>query len=160
MPVDAYIATLDPIHLPQLSGFWSDMMMLQQQQSKLISLSSNARAEWEAAIANSLDDPDVYCCVAMIETNVVGFIQASIATGPPGLLPARFGYLSQFVLDIHSPRSLAGAGKLLVEAAQEWLKKQDIHHVRVETSSKSVVARAFWQSLGAQKMDDVLWMNL
>lgn len=160
MSVDARISTLDLMHLPKLSAFWYDMMMLQQQQSEYVRLSSNARAEWEAAITVSLDDPDVYCRVAMIETNAVGLIQTCIRTGPPGLVPRRFGYLSQFVLDIHSARSLAGVGRLLVEAAQQWLRKQDIHHIRVETSPKSVVARAFWQSQGAHKVDDVLWMNL
>lgn len=51
-------------------------------------------------------------------------------------------------LDVREARRRQGLGSRLLETAEDWLRKQGVRRVRLETAVKNEAALAFWQRAG------------
>ncbi len=88
--------------------------------------------------------------VAQVENNIIGVILC----GHDG----RRGYI--YHTAVNTDYREKGVGKALVGAALNALKKEKINKVALVTFASNDLGNKFWQSLGFDKRDDLIYRNL
>lgn len=88
--------------------------------------------------------------VAQVENNIIGVILC----GHDG----RRGYI--YHTAVNTDYREKGVGKALVGVALNALKKEKINKVALVTFASNDLGNKFWQSLGFDKRDDLIYRNL
>jgi len=88
--------------------------------------------------------------IAQVENNIIGVILC----GHDG----RRGYI--YHMAVKSDYRGKGIGKELVNAVLESLKKEEINKVALVVFDSNDLGNMFWQSLGFNKRDDLIYRNL
>ena len=88
--------------------------------------------------------------IAQVEDKVIGVILC----GHDG----RRGYI--YHASVNSDYRGKGIGKKLVNAVIESLKKEEINKVALIVFASNDLGNKFWQSLGFEKRDDLIYRNL
>ena len=154
-PVNIRPAT--PADLTGLAELWQDKMVLLQQMDRRITLMPDGRARWQTAVAGWLSDTQHAIFVAAHNKALVGYIIGRIEPGPPGMLPERYGLITEIALDMHSYN--AGMGRSLVQVLRAWFANQGIKHAIAAVPRRYAVEQAFWRALGATERVDLMWMK-
>jgi GNAT superfamily N-acetyltransferase len=88
---------------------------------------------------------DGLCFLALLESNVIGFITGSINTALPFKTYREYGFIENlFVLEDHRRK---GAGKLLVNRLVDHFKESGITHILTD-SENSPHLKSFFESVG------------
>lgn len=88
--------------------------------------------------------------IAQVENKIIGVILC----GHDG----RRGYIYHTAVD--SDYRGKGIGKKLVSAALDALKKEEINKVALVVFNSNDLGNKFWQALGLDKRDDLIYRNL
>ena len=114
-----------------------------------------AVVEWvrEAVDSETSDRRAVF--VAEEGDEVVGFVTASTRRHFAGDLDA---YVGELVVDQRVERR--GVGRMLMNAAEEWGRREGLAHISLDTGAANTRARAFYRALGYREEDIKLTKSL
>lgn len=121
-------------------------------------LAPDAAAQWETALRGWLAQDATAIFVAEREGKVLGYIIGTLTDNLPGLLPARYGYVSDLAVDFHA--KTGGVGRALLEKLKTWFLAQGVSHVEARVPYRHPVAQAFWRAIGADKVYEQMWLKL
>ena len=152
------IRVATPTDIPALTHLWYEKTVLQHHADRRFTLAPDGQRQWSQAAHVWLADPQVNVFIAETDEAVVGYLVARVQPSPPGLLPERFGVVTELAVDAHGYHG--GVGRGLYEAACDWLTMQGVRHVYVDVLRRHAVEQAFWRALGAKEWQDRLWMKL
>jgi ribosomal protein S18 acetylase RimI-like enzyme len=144
--------------LPQLAVIWHEKTLLQQQFAPNLRLLPDARDRWSDAVGNWLEALDYGVWVGEYQETLTGYLIARIEDSPPGWDPPRHGVIVDLGVDMHITRG--GTGKLLLEAALEWFRAQQLRYSLAAVLCTQPVEQAFWRSQGTIEWQNVLWLKL
>src|SRR5574338_155545 len=104
--------------LPELTRLWHEKMVLQQQYDRRFTLMPDAKTIWTHTVSEWL--PDSSCRILTAHDNeiLIGYAIGWIRPAPPGVFPARIGWIDEIVVDPHS--HLGGVGRQLLDGLREW----------------------------------------
>jgi len=107
-------------------------------------------AEGYAWFLNShLKDEDALILVAEREGTIVGYVYAGLEPRSWKELREPAGFIHDVAVDESSRRS--GVAQLLLEAAIEWLRKQDVPRVLLWTAEHNQTAQRLFDRLGFRR---------
>jgi ribosomal protein S18 acetylase RimI-like enzyme len=147
-----------PDDLPGVAALWHERITLQQQSDRRFTLAPDAPAQWTAAAAGWLADPDCLLLAAERDGVLVGYAMGRMQDAPPGLLPARIGAVTEMHVGVHSYQT--GLGRALLDELRAWFAQQGAAAVVVQVPHRQPVEQAFWRALGATEWIDTMWMKL
>ena len=84
--------------------------------------------------------------VAENEGSIVGFVVASRE-------PVRIGHI--ITIDVVEGRRRRGAGRELMNTAEDWARKAGLQMIYLETAEDNLAAQAFYEGRGYRKVDKV-----
>ncbi len=143
--------------IPELSRLWLEKMTLYRQFDRRFALANEGRAAWESRLLEWLVDPSCAVLVHPLDDSLLGYIVGWVQDAPPGIVPTRFGAVTDMALDSH--RYQGGAGRALVNALRDWMFERGIKQLIVYVPYRSTVEQAFWRSMGATEWMDVMWLK-
>lgn len=132
-----------------LCAIWLENAELLVKADTSYGLAPDAAEQWQAALATWLGRPDVAVFVAERQGKVLGFLVAALAGNAPGLLPARYGFISDLAVDPHAKSG--GIGRALLEATRAWFRSGGIDQIEARVPARNAVAQAFWRAVGATR---------
>lgn len=97
-------------------------------------------------IEDHLNRAQAVVLVAERSGQIVGYLLGMILQNPPIVPYQIFGYISEIAVAESERRK--GTGKLLVEEAHRWFKKNYVTYVEVNVSINNAVSRGFWRKMG------------
>lgn len=123
------------------------------QPSDLPTLSKIDRACFPAGVSYSQEELAAFIghrsartWVAEDEDSIVGFVVANRE-------PARIGHI--ITIDVVEDRRRRGAGRELMNIAENWARKARLLVIYLETAENNLGARAFYEARGYRKVDKV-----
>ncbi len=144
--------------IPGMALLWHEKLTIQQQTDRRYQLAPGGEAAWSRAAAAWLQDSQYRILVAKREYEVVGYLIGCVQAGPPGLLPAQVGVVTDMAVGAHSYQS--GLGRQMLDPLRAWFHEQGLTHFIVYAPHRQPVEQAFWRAMGATVMTDILWMKL
>lgn len=122
-------------------------------------LTEESPARWRDGLLAWLGRPDMAVFVAeRSDGQVIGYIIGTLAENTPGLVPERYGLVSDLAVDYHAKSG--GIGRQMLEALKGWFVSQQVSHMEARVPFHHPVAQAFWRAIGASKVYDQLWVKL
>lgn len=139
-----------------LVALWLEYMQWHERCDPRLALAPGAPARWRDTLRLWMENSDM--CVLVAESpagEIVGFAIGMIRDNAPVLMPARFGYIND--LAVTEAWRRRGIGRKLVHALFDWFIQNGVTTYRLNAAHRNPVAQAFWRSLGADDLLDVLW---
>ena len=137
-------------------ALWHEHMLWHQQCDPRLALAPDAPAHWRETLRLWLENRDMRVLVAEGPAGqIVGFAIGMVRDNASVMRPARFGYINE--LAVTEAWRRRGIGRRLVQALFDWFTQQGINTYRLTAAHRNPVAQAFWRSLGADDLLDVLW---
>ena len=159
-----------PDDLPAVVALWKSMMSDHNALDPRIRLAEGADEGYSAYVNYHLTNDESHVRVAITESpensgasagsgqTVAAFCLLAISRNLPMFLPARYGYLSDLVVE-PSLRG-KGIGRALVEDGADWLKRREIDTIQLQVYAKNEAAAGFWKALGFASYYDRMWLGL
>ena len=99
-----------------------------------------------------LASPEKTLLAAELEGRVVGLVSVELRSPPeyPILVPRRFGYVEDLVVDAEARRR--GVGRALMAAAEAWIVSQGGSECRLNVYSFNAAALALYEELGYEPL--------
>jgi GNAT superfamily N-acetyltransferase len=141
-----------------LRAIWQESVTAFVKADPRYQLAPDAAAQWETSLRRWLAQDTVMIFVAEREGKVLGYIIGALADNQPGLLPARYGYVSDLAVDFHA--KTGGVGRALLEKLKAWFLVQGVSHIEARVPYRHPVAQAFWRAIGASKVYEQMWLKL
>jgi GNAT superfamily N-acetyltransferase len=152
--------------LPALSGIWLEAAEAFVKADPRYALAEGAAAAWAEAMNGLMARPDAAIFVAA-HTNpsdpaqhnrAIGYIVGTVEANMPGLMPARYGLVSDLAVDFHAKSGRIG--REMYYALQDWFRAQRVTHIEARVPFRHPVAQAFWRAMGATKVSERMWLGL
>jgi GNAT superfamily N-acetyltransferase len=134
------------------------MMADHSAQDPRIHLTEGAIPAYRAYLGYHLASGESCVCVAEAAGRVVGFCLLTISRNLPMFLPARYGYLSDLVVEPAWRRR--GIGRALFEQSLGWLHGNKIQSVQLQFYAFNKSGAAFWQAMGFNPYYTRMWRDL
>ncbi len=141
--------------IPSLVLLWNAMMKENAAADDRLALHPRANEHMAAEFSRWIQDP-MHCVVVAEESEhlVVGFAAASIAEGNGFQVPDPIGQISDCF--VAKPRRRLGIGRRLTGRLTDLLYEKGVDTVRVAVALENEGARAFWQSIGWDDLEEIL----
>lgn len=144
--------------LEQAAKLWTELYQHQRDHGMILPLRSDAEVVWKEKIVSQLGLGNARLFVAVLETEVIGFVSAQIKRLPPFLASSnpRVGFISELYVRPNSRHG--GTGRALVEATLRWMDEKDVSSVELQVIVGSEAGQSFWKRIGF--VDELLQMRM
>ena len=141
--------------IPSLLLLWDAMMKENAVADPRLALHPRALEHMTTTFSTWLQDPSHHVVVAEEAGRVVvGFAASSTSPGNGWQIPARIGRITDcFVV---GPRRRQGIARRLTGRLLDLLYEKGVETIRVAVALENEGARAFWQSVGWEDLEEVL----
>lgn len=143
--------------LPSLSALWHEKAVLLAQQDRRFQLEGGARAAWEQAAGEWLENPACLLLILASGVRVVGYVIGWVQAAPPGITIRELGMITDLAVDVHEYH--AGGARILVDAARRGFEARGVQQIVVSVPRRSVIEQAFWRAYGAAQWMEWLWIK-
>jgi hypothetical protein len=154
MSVVIRLATSDDI--PRLAELWHEKMVLWQHADARFVLPSDAVSRWSQAALVWLEDERCVIYLAEKQGVIVGFVVGWLQIEPV-LIWQPMGVISEVGLDAHNYHG--GVARSLLQTIQGWFAERGVENVVAYVPHFYAVEQAFWRSVGAVQLLDVMWIK-
>lgn len=154
---DIVVRAAIPADLEPLVVIWMEKMTIRSQVERHFMLAPDARQRWLAAAAAWLQERSTVFVTASSNTHPVGYLVGSVQAAPVGLVPERYGLISDLAVDGHAGRRHVGY-RLVLEAADRF-QAMGISQIAAAAARGLAVEQAFWQSQIKAHWMDMLWLT-
>jgi len=150
--------------IPRLAELWHEKMVLLQQTDMRFVIPNDPISRWSQAMSEWLQDNRCAIYLAESQHLVVGYVIGWLQFAPFLLFDrtgaigdVTVGVISEIVLDTHSYH--AGVARTLLQTIRGWFAEQGVENVVAYVPHNYAVEQAFWRSVGATQLVDVMWIK-
>lgn len=151
-------ADATPEHLAALGAIWQESAEALTKAEVRWRIAPDGKNRWLETLKAWLADADYAIYIAERAGKPIGYAVGMLANNPPGLLPERFGLVTEIAIDAHA--KTGRIGRELLDGLREWFRAQGVTHVEARVPYQHPIAQAFWRALGATKIVEQLWLKL
>lgn len=142
-----------------LTAIWLEAVTALCKADPRFGLADDSAARWGSALHGWLTKDSMAVLVAeRADGKVLGYIVGAVVENTPGLLPERFGLVSDVAVDFHAKSGRIG--REMLNALQDWFRAQGVKHVQAQVPARHAIAQAFWRAIGAGKLYESMWLRL
>jgi len=147
--------------LPAMLRLWRKMMDFHARlESRFRPLPPPAGEQaWEKHLRKDVWGNEDWCVlVAEADGKLVGQIIGMLRDTVPVFEPARYGHVTDIVVDPPAWRS--GVGRALFEALKAWFRERGSSHLQLTVAYGNPVSQTFWRAMGCTDYMDILWYDM
>jgi GNAT superfamily N-acetyltransferase len=147
-PSEVVIREATAENLPALRELWERLYAHQQLHGMLAELATDGFELWTQALSRVIGR---FACVLIADCAgaPVGFLAGRVRTPTPPFRSDPVGFISEVYVD--EAHRGGGAGRLLVESAKEWFRRQGIHRIELQVLAGNTAAREAYRRWGWQE---------
>ena len=137
---------------------WYEMMLFHVKISDIYKMKPNAKSLYHDYVKECIHDSSKE--IFLYENNHIigGYIFVEITALPPVYEESRIGVITE--IGVNSRERRSGIGKLLLDKAEDWLTKQDIHRAECTVSIDNPVSQSFWKNNGYNGYNEMCYKYL
>jgi ribosomal protein S18 acetylase RimI-like enzyme len=114
---------------------------------------------WEKHLREDiLGNRDWGIFVADAGGSLAGQIMGTLRDRVPVFEPARYGYVTDVIVDPAARRS--GIGRALFAALKEWFRERGASYLKLQVAHHNPASQGFWRAMGCIDFMDVMWFDL
>lgn len=140
-----------PWMIAQVICLWEELVTVHEDAEVHFRLRADSGEMWRSYLESRLlHDPDTRVCVALDDTQVIGFLVARLEHPAPMFCGDPYGFISDSFVRPEFRRQ--GVTTELFRVATKWLASRGVHELQLDVYNRNTVAYDFWQSKGFRPM--------
>lgn len=152
---DLQIRTAGNNDLDQLVDLWLQLMDYHKDQARVFKINpGNQRPGISKILKTKLENKSTRIFVALVKSEMAGFIICSYNQGSPAFELNRKGYIAETLVS-ENYRGLE-IGSQLYETAENWLIANKVDHIQLQVSMLNSRGKKFWNNQGFEAVTQVM----
>lgn len=132
--------------LDELTNLWYELARMHETIMMGYDLSKDPKKEWLAMMEENIKQDSFITFVAEVGNEILGFASATLRRRASFFTVRHMGVIMDIY--IKDNRRGEGIGSLLVEVAEDWIRKKGVRLAVVTVAPENDIANEFWRECG------------